>query len=84
MLESYTESERRRAEDRILRDMDRIDMPQAEPEGGFWGTLAVLAIVAFLLFVCLAVPGCGTVAGFGQDLAEWSDGIRGSVQADAD
>lgn len=86
MMRGYTESENRRAENRILRDMDRLDMPKVEPadEGGFWPTVGMLALIAVLVFVCCAVPGCGTVAGFGDDLSEWSNGIRGSVQRDAD
>ncbi|MBK8246441.1 MAG: hypothetical protein IPK85_03445 [Gemmatimonadetes bacterium] len=85
MLEAYTESERRRAENRILRDMDRLDMPKTEPdEGGLWPTIGMLVCIGILVLLCCAVPGCGTVAGFGNDLSEWSDGIRGSVQADAD
>lgn len=90
MLEGYTESERRRAENRILRDMDRIELVRggqgrdAEDvrQGGKIG--GWLLLIALGLGVLWLLGGCGTVRGFGNDLSEWSDGIRNGVQRDAD
>ncbi len=44
------------------------------------GSLAatVLVIVACVL-LAVVIGGCGTVAGLGDDLRQWSDGIRGNV-----
>ena len=85
-MRTYTESERRAAEDRLKIDMDRLELvgggqgrsPESvQREAG--ATLAlVLIVLAGILFFTLA--GCGTVGGLGDDLRQWSDGIRGSVQ----
>ena len=85
----YTESDHRAAENRILSDMDRIDLVKGgqgrssesvQRDAGAT-LLIVLVLIVCVLFFTLA--GCGTIGGLGDDLRQWSDGIRGSVQDDA-
>ena len=86
-MRGYTESECRRAENRILRDMDRIelaggqgrDAEDVRQSGSIWGWLLLIAVV--VAFVGL-LAGCGTVAGFGQDLQAVSEGVRAEMAKD--
>ena len=87
-MRTYTESEHRAAEDRIKIDMDRLDLVgggqgrapedvQADAGSG----LAIFLVCLVLAGLCL-LARCGVVRGFGDDLRQWSDGIRSSVQSD--
>ena len=86
-MRTYTESEHRAAEDRLKIDMDRLELVgggqgrspedvQADAGSG----LAIFLVCLVLAGLCLLAGGCGTIGGFGDDLRQWSDGIRGSVQ----
>lgn len=83
----YTESEHRAAENRIIRDLDRVELvgggqgrssDEVKASAGSGAAIVLVLIVCVVLAVI--VGGCGTVAGFGDDLRQWSSGIRGSVQ----
>ena len=87
-MRTYTESEHRAAEDKILRDMDRLELvgggqgrssDEVKAAAGSGAAIVLVLIVCVVLAVI--VGGCGTVAGFGDDLRQWSLGIRGSVQS---
>ena len=87
----YTESEHRAAENRIIRDLDRVELvgggqgrssDEVKASAGSGAAIVLVLIVCVVLAVI--VGGCGTVAGFGDDLRQWSSGIRGSVQQGAE
>ena len=89
-MRGYSDSECRRAEDRILRDIANAEAAgirggqgrapedvQADAGSGL-AIFIVCVVAAGLLLLC----GCGTINGLGSDLQQWSNGIRGSVQND--
>lgn len=87
-MRGYSDSECRRAENRILQDMDRLELvgggqgrssDEVKASAGSGAAIVLVLIVCVVLAVI--VGGCSTVAGFGDDLRQWSLGIRGSVQS---
>lgn len=90
-MRTYTESEHRAAEDKILRDMDRLELvgggqgrssDEVKASAGS-GAAIVLVLIVCVVLAALTLPqaGCGVVGGLGDDLRQWSLGIRGSVQS---
>lgn len=78
-MRGYSDSECRRAENRILRDLDRIELPPAEPESQAGTMVGLVLLIGFLVAVCCMVPGCGTISGLGADLQAAADGVRSEM-----
>jgi hypothetical protein len=55
-MAGYSEAEHRAAENRILRDLDRLDLPPVEPESKASVVVGTLVIVVALVAVCVLVP----------------------------
>ena len=85
-MRTYTESEHRAAEDKILRDMDRLELvgggqgrSSDEVKAAAGSGAAIVLVLIVCVVIAVIVGGCGTVAGFGRDLAAISDGVRAEM-----